>query len=346
MRRPANAFHYSVVVPCHNAARTLKTTLEHLDRLTPRPREVLVIDDGSTDDSSDVAGRHPGVTVLRSTTRDGPSRARNAGAQRASGDFLLFVDSDCYVSAAGFAKATALLGDGPHVTGVMGVFSRETANGPFAGIYKNYFRHLEIRGMRNPPPVFNSSCFLIRRDAYWAVGGFDERFGAVPTEDNEFYFRLVQRRFVLFYLADFSFVHDKPMTVTQLFREDARRASAIVLNLRGRLGQPGRTWSRRERMLWAFEVAAGNVVAAGPAALVIWLAGARGGPALALLWVVAAIAFAGVLSDKLRFALRDRGPLFAGRLYGYRVLEMVAAAVGCARVLLSRRREGYNQQPA
>jgi GT2 family glycosyltransferase len=332
---------YTVIVPCHNAARTLGTTLRRLDRLIPRPHETLVVDDCSTDGSPELAAQHPGVTVLSTAARSGPGGARNAGAAKASKPILLFVDSDCYVSPGGFTAALTLLLERPELAGVMGVFSRATPAGPFAGGYKNYYRHLEIRAMPNPPPVFTSSCFLIRRDAYRAVGGFNEAFGTTPTEDNEFYFRLVRQGLTVPYLVGFSFVHDKPMTAGDLFRDDMRRARAIVLNRLGRLGEPGRTWSRGAKLRWIGEFAAGNIAVLAPVLLAPALLGA-GGVAPAVAWLAAVFAFALLIAPKLLFALRDRGPWFALRLFAYRLLETVAAAAGSASAVFARR-PGYNR---
>jgi len=55
---------YSVVIPCHNAARTLAAALAHIGRLTPAPRQILVVDDGSSDGSAAIAGRHTGDTTV------------------------------------------------------------------------------------------------------------------------------------------------------------------------------------------------------------------------------------------------------------------------------------------
>src|SRR5215831_17015714 len=85
----------SVLIPVHNSATHLRSCLERLGRSTV-PYECIVVDDGSTDDSSAVA-REFGATVLSTSTRSGPARARNIGAMAASGEILHFMDADVCV---------------------------------------------------------------------------------------------------------------------------------------------------------------------------------------------------------------------------------------------------------
>ena len=84
----------SVVVPCYNGGRFLKRTLQSaLDQTLP-PREIIVVDDGSTDDSVDVARSFGSlVTVIRQANA-GESRARNVGMAHATSDWIALLDAD------------------------------------------------------------------------------------------------------------------------------------------------------------------------------------------------------------------------------------------------------------
>src|SRR4051794_40851687 len=85
----------SVIIPAYRATRTLPATLAALDRQTlPRARfEVIVVDDGSPDETGALAER-AGARVLRQPN-SGPAAARNRGAREAAGPILVFTDSDC-----------------------------------------------------------------------------------------------------------------------------------------------------------------------------------------------------------------------------------------------------------
>ena len=73
----------SVVIPCYNGARFLPETLASIAAQTLAPAEVVVVDDGSTDDSVAVATRW-GARVVRTGGQEGPSAARNAGGRAAA----------------------------------------------------------------------------------------------------------------------------------------------------------------------------------------------------------------------------------------------------------------------
>lgn len=84
----------SVVIPCYNAARTIAATLESVLAQSYRPIEVIVVDDGSSDRSVEIASSFaPAVTVVVQEN-GGPASARNEGIRRSRGEFIAFVDAD------------------------------------------------------------------------------------------------------------------------------------------------------------------------------------------------------------------------------------------------------------
>ncbi|MEE9406316.1 MAG: glycosyltransferase family A protein, partial [Candidatus Aenigmarchaeota archaeon] len=83
----------SVIIPAYNAEKVLPDCLKALKSQSTRPLEVIIVDDGSKDSTSDVAKKF-GAKVLRPKNK-GPASARNLGASKASGDILLFTDADC-----------------------------------------------------------------------------------------------------------------------------------------------------------------------------------------------------------------------------------------------------------
>src|SRR4030095_8536127 len=83
----------SVIVPAHDAGSHLPDCLAALRACGPAATEVIVVDDGSTDESAAIAARL-GARVVRLTANAGAAAARNRGAAEARGDILLFVDAD------------------------------------------------------------------------------------------------------------------------------------------------------------------------------------------------------------------------------------------------------------
>jgi glycosyltransferase involved in cell wall biosynthesis len=84
----------SVVIPCYNGARFLREALDSVRAQTHPPLEILVIDDGSTDDSAMIAeSSGPPVRVIRQANQ-GESVARNRGIDEAQGEWIAFLDAD------------------------------------------------------------------------------------------------------------------------------------------------------------------------------------------------------------------------------------------------------------
>src|SRR5215831_3669837 len=90
------AVSISVIIPVYNSARYLRACLQQLCLSNITDYEYIVVDDGSTDASPEVA-REYGATVLHTGQRRGPAYARNLGAREAKGDILFFIDADVCV---------------------------------------------------------------------------------------------------------------------------------------------------------------------------------------------------------------------------------------------------------
>jgi len=114
----------SVVVPTHNSAETLSATLESLmNQSTDVEYEVIVVDDGSTDDTTKVCEKFSGrcnFLYLRLEKTRGPALARNFGIKNASGKIVAFIDADCTASRYWLEEIYRSFGDGGDVVGVAG----------------------------------------------------------------------------------------------------------------------------------------------------------------------------------------------------------------------------------
>lgn len=92
-RRKTDGDLVSVIIPCYNHGHFLGAAIQSVLDQTHKNVEVIVVDDGSTDDTADVCRRFPGVRYVR-VYRVGPCAARNIGVSYSRGDFLVFLDAD------------------------------------------------------------------------------------------------------------------------------------------------------------------------------------------------------------------------------------------------------------
>lgn len=169
---------YSVVIPARNAERTLGDVLEALATQNPKPAEVVVVDDGSTDRTAELAAAH-GATVVAGSGAGFAGGARNAGWDAASAEVVVFLDSDAVPAQGWGAGLTRALDEYPGaIVGCARTFEAETAWG--------WVAHLQIEtpylALGEPRDVrfVSSYCMAVPRSAPLR---WDESYGG---EDGVF----------------------------------------------------------------------------------------------------------------------------------------------------------------
>jgi len=205
----------SVVIPVYNGAATLPAGLRAVRKQTYPLDEVIVVDDGSTDSSGDIA-RGFGVRVI-SQSNAGPAAARNRGAAAAQGDILLFTDADC-VPAPDWAERMVTAFTGPGVVGVKGVY-RTRQRGLVARFVQAEYedRYDRMRALETIDFVDTYSAGY-RRDIFLASGGFDTSFPTASVEDQEFSFRLAEAGHRLVFVPDAQVFHIHDRTLGEYAR--------------------------------------------------------------------------------------------------------------------------------
>jgi glycosyltransferase involved in cell wall biosynthesis len=110
----------SVIIPAFNAASFLPNAVASIDRQGYQPIEVIVVDDGSTDDTAEVVRSLPGVSHYFYQENKGPSAARNLGLKQAKGEFIAFLDADDEWPAGKLDLQIGRLRAQPHLDVVLG----------------------------------------------------------------------------------------------------------------------------------------------------------------------------------------------------------------------------------
>ena len=187
------AIRYSVIVPAYNARHTIGACLGALaEQTVPGAAfEVIVVDDGSTDATAEVAARHP-VRVI-TQAHAGPATARNLGARAARGRYLLFTDADCIPTHDWVEQIARPLEADEGVAGVKGTYrTRQTsliARFSQVEFEEKYALLSRVRDI----DFIDTGSAAFRRDAFWEIGGFDTSFRAASNEDTQLSFSLVER---------------------------------------------------------------------------------------------------------------------------------------------------------
>jgi glycosyltransferase involved in cell wall biosynthesis len=160
----------SFIVPAYNEERLLGATLDALHaagRATGEPYELVVVDVASTDRTAIVAQVHGAVLVTAAHRQI--AATRNSGARNANGELFIFVDADTIVNAAVVRSAVEALRGGAAGGGAAVEFDGAVP------LYARLLMPVLVRLFR--AARLAAGCFLFcTRDAFVAVGGFDEAF--------------------------------------------------------------------------------------------------------------------------------------------------------------------------
>lgn len=230
----------SVIVAARNSAATLPACLDALQRQDYPHVETIVVDDGSDDQTAEIAER-AGARVVR-TPPVGASVARNLGIEQAQGSIVAFTDGDC-VADRGWIRA---LVEGLDSSGATGTGGRQVnvfpdAQQSWRDGFEAFFRAASIvsdytRGDDRPRQVGHnpSCCSAYRIDAIREVGGFAP--GLWPGEDVDLDLRLAARGARFYYIPSAVVHHHRPGTFSW-FRGMMRRYGAAERRLVRRHGR-------------------------------------------------------------------------------------------------------------
>jgi glycosyltransferase involved in cell wall biosynthesis len=242
----------SVVIPTYNYGHFLAEAIQSVLEQTFRDFEIIVVDDGSTDNTREVIEQFGDSVRYIHQNNQGVAVARNNGIKAARGQYIAFLDADDLWLPQKLQLQTALFEECPHVGLVYStVYLFESKSGAIVGEYPvSCCRKGKVLRDLYMYPFIPSPTPLIPKDVFNVVGCFDNRFD--PKEDSEMWLRIAAR-------YEFAFV-PKPLAKYRLHgsiqsKKGYEKGKRIDLAILEKVGHdyPNQLWPLRLLRLATYE---------------------------------------------------------------------------------------------
>ena len=222
----------SIVVISRNEGEVLRQTVQNLQETAPPRTEILVVDDGSDDESTAFLKRHRSIRLLR-TDGIGVARARNVGARQSTGEVLIFIDAHMRMGSKWWTRLVEIAADS--VVGAVAPAVADMDNPRSSGYGLTFTgANLDVdwlpRKRREEPyavPILPGCCLAMRRQAFEQASGFDGGLIGTGSVDNEMSVRL--------WLLGYELLVAPDVAVEHLFRETFPYPVRWRMQLRNRL---------------------------------------------------------------------------------------------------------------
>jgi len=178
----------SIIIPTYDRSAFLKEAIESVLKQTYQSFELIVVDDGSTDDTAGVLSRYAGKISALSVNHGGPSAARNYGIKAARGDYIAFLDSDDLWLPGKLAAQMHFFHNNPEarICQTEEIWMRNSVRVNPRQKHKKYSGWIFDKCL--PLCVVSPSAVMIHRSVFKQVGLFDETFPA--CEDYDLWLRI------------------------------------------------------------------------------------------------------------------------------------------------------------
>jgi glycosyltransferase involved in cell wall biosynthesis len=211
----------SVVIPVFNGGENFKRCLEALWAGRYDKWECIVVDDGSTDGSWDLARSFGARVVVNKRPKGGPALARNLGVHFAKGDILFFIDADVLVKPNTLTRVAAIMEDNT-IAACIGSYDDQPIEQNFLSQYRNLLHHFTHQQSNSEAATFWSGCGAIRRHLFIESGGFNALFARPSIEDIELGYRLRAKGHRICLDKALQVGHMKKWTVSTMLTTDIR----------------------------------------------------------------------------------------------------------------------------
>ncbi len=328
--------YLSVIVPAHQAAHTLPHCLDAIvnSEFPMAEAELIVVDDGSSDATFDIALGVRARALRTPNGPRGPAFARNLGATAARGDVLVFVDADVVIASTSLTQFAELFRTDTSLVAAFGAYDTQPAAPQFISQYRNLLHHYVHAQNGGPAQTFWSGCGAVRRAPFLAVGGFHAaRYPQPLCEDIELGYRFTDHGHRIRLVPQIQGKHLKRWTLGSMIRTDLHARAIpwmhLLLERRGRGDPDTLNVTSRERWL----TATAGVMLGAVLTSVLFLDSR---------WLWLALGCSLVLiagnATLLSWFARERGAAFALGVAPLRILFHVVSGVGALVALLTHHR--------
>ena len=174
----------SIIVPFYNSEKTLGLCLDAATNQTKSAHEIILVDDKSDDGSVNIAKSY-NVKVISLTERSGPAVARNTGAIAATGEVLLFLDSDVVMPANCIEKIAQNFSD-KGCDAVQTLYSPKTTYPKLATDYQQVLYTYQFMQIpETGSSIFTTYCAAVKKDVFVKIGMFNMKIKKASAEDAE-----------------------------------------------------------------------------------------------------------------------------------------------------------------
>jgi glycosyltransferase involved in cell wall biosynthesis len=188
-----NAVVVSVIIPAYNSAPYIRETLESVLSQTHPPLEVIVVDDGSSDDTAAIVQSYNGRVRLLQQEHRGVSAARNLGIRQAQGDYVAFLDSDDLWLPEKLERQSACILEKQVAWVSCGADFFDTNSGKIFYEYRKKLYEGDILEKEFVYTFIRSPTPLVKRTVFEDVGYFNEEYEARIGEDKDMWLRIAAR---------------------------------------------------------------------------------------------------------------------------------------------------------
>jgi glycosyltransferase involved in cell wall biosynthesis len=221
----------SIIIPTFNGAQRIPNCLDALlQQKTQRPLEIVVVDDGSTDDTADTVRRYSSVRLCAQSNA-GPAAARNRGAAEAHGSIILFTDDDC-VPMPDWVEAMSAPFSDPEVVGVKGTYRTQQTSLTARFVQIEYEDRYRLMSRFPCIDFVDTYSAAFRRDRFLEIDGYDASFPLACAEDVELSYRMSMRGWKMKFAPQAVVYHTHPDTISRYLKKKYKFAFWRVLAVR------------------------------------------------------------------------------------------------------------------